>query len=225
MIKKTAILFVLAIVLNALVLIFVWAQHKFIIGLNPFIALIALLVSLLIAIPLAVLAVRKLARYCKGKLEFNPATLFALGFFIFIIRGFIDGLGFGSFSTLDYQFSDTYIVIAHTHVMSFFALILLAFSAVYSYYPRLTGKAMNITMGYIHFGITLIGALLYLPAHYASMAAMPRRYFSYSDWKSIDHFADTNVFEMNITILLIIAQVLFIVNLIYSAVKGKNAGT
>ena len=217
----------LAVLFNALFLVFVWAHREFVTGLNPFVASIELLLSLLIAIPLAILAVKWLVRRYKGKPGFSPATIFFLGYFIFLIGDFIGELGittapFGS-STLDIQLHDTYFVIGHAHVMLFFAVIFLAFSAVYFFYPRITGRTMNAPMGYMHFGITLVGAyLLSWPVQYTGLAGMPRRYIDYSYWTSINRFRDTNVFTMKIIILLTCTQVLFLANLIYSAIKGEK---
>jgi cytochrome c oxidase subunit 1 len=222
MVKKTAILLMLAISFNALLLAIVWAHRLFVTGLNPFLALLGLLLFLLIATPLMVLAIKWLIKSYKGNLMVSPATIFLLGFFIFLIGDFVSELIFGS-STLDFQLHDTYFVIAHAHVMIFFALIFLAFSAVYFFYPRISGRTMNAPMGYIHFGIALVGAyLLYWPVQYTGLAGMPRRYIDYSNWVSIDRFRDVNVFKMKAIILLTCAQFLFLVNLIYSAIKGEK---
>src|SRR5258708_10431259 len=125
MIKKAAILLLLAILFDTTLLIFVWANRIFLIGLNPFVGLVVLLLSLLIGIPLVIFAVKRLIRYCKGKLRFTPATLFVLAFFIFLIGSFINDLAFGP-STIYFQLHDTYFVIADTHVMIFLSLIFLA---------------------------------------------------------------------------------------------------
>jgi hypothetical protein len=71
--------------------------------------------------------------------------------------------------------------------------------------------------GYIHFAITIVGAyLLCLQVHYIDLTGMPRRYIYYTDGINTGRFAGTNV------ILSICAQVLFMVNLIYSLVRRKK---
>ena len=225
MLKKIAVLLIVATLLNVLLLVFVWIHRMFATGLNPFVASLGLLLPLLIAIPLAVLAIKRLARYYKGKPRFDPAILFLLGFFIFLTGDFISETFIGQ-STLDFQLHDTYIVIAHAHVMIFFALIFLAFYAVYSVFPDITRRAMNAPMSYMHFGITLVGAyMLCWPVEYAGLAGMPRRYLDYSSWVNMAQFEAENIFKMYAMILLICVQLLFIVNLIYSAVRGKKPGS
>jgi cytochrome c oxidase subunit 1 len=188
-------------------------------------ALSVTLLFLLIAIPFTVFTIRRLSRHAKDRALISPATLFALGFFLFLTGNFISELAFGSStSTLDVQLHDTMFVIAHAHLMIFFAVIALAFSAVYSLFPRLTGRAMNAPMGYIHFGITLAGAyLLCWPIiQNTGLAGMPRRYFDYGNWLPMTNYGGVMPFKSKVTILLLSAQILFIVNLIYSSVKGEK---
>jgi cytochrome c oxidase subunit 1 len=83
--------------------------------------------------------------------------------------------------------------------MAFPALIFLVFSAVYYFYPHVTGRGMNVPMGCIHFGITLIGAyILFWPTQYVDggMAGMPRRYIDYSNGTVMDRFTGVNVFKI-----------------------------
>jgi cytochrome c oxidase subunit 1 len=223
MIKKTLLLLIGAILFNTILSVFVWLDHSFVTGLNPFLGVIAVLLSLLIGIPLAIFAIKKLIRYCKGWISFTPDILFALAFFIFSTAEPFVGPLFGP-ATIDIQLHDTYFVIANTHIMILLAVISLVFSAVYAFYPAVTGRVLNAPMGYIHFWITLIGfCLIGWPSHYEGLAGMPRRYLDYSNWNTFDRFAGINVFRMKVSILLIGAQLLFIINLIYSAVKGKRS--
>ena len=83
MIKKTAILLMMAILLNALLFVFPWAHRMFVTGLNPFLGLLWLLLFLLVSVPLVILVVKRLSAYYKGKRSAGPATLFVLGFFYF----------------------------------------------------------------------------------------------------------------------------------------------
>jgi cytochrome c oxidase subunit I len=218
-IKKTAILIALGILTNALLLVFIWEHHMFVTELNPFLGLVELLFFLLIAIPLVILGIKKLGKYVRLSEWFSPASAFFLGFFILLLGDLLNSLIYGS-STLDFQVHDTYFVITHVHLMGIFALIFLAFFTVYWGYPRMTGKAMNAPLSYLHFVLTLIAVYaLSWPVHYTGLADMPRRYVDYSNWSRMDQ---TNNFAASVAILLICAQVIFVINLIYSAVKGEK---
>jgi cytochrome c oxidase subunit 1 len=222
MIKKPLILLAIAILCNVFFFALLGAHHTFVMGLNPFLGIITILLSLLIGIPIVVFVTKKLVRYCKGRIRFTPAVLFALGFFIFLIGDLFTSLFYGA-STLDIAIHDTYIVITNAYVMILHSLICLVFSAVYSYYPSLTGRDLNAPMGYIHFGITMITiSVVALPVHYTGLAGMPRRYLDYSNYENNFLVDRVNSFMAKLTFLLIGAQLLFVINLIYSAVKGEK---
>jgi len=229
MLKKTTILLLLATFLNAIVFICVWAYRLIAFDINPFVALVGLLLFLLISIPLTLLSVRWLSKQYKVRHLFSPAAVFLLGFFIFLTGSFDGEQGFGP-STLDIQLHDTYFVIANAHLMIFFALIFLAFSYVYFLYPRKIGRMMNAPMIYLHFVITLVAAyILCLPMHYEGLAGMPRRYVDYGGWinnyNSWINFYKSGYINGKIIILILLligAQLLFLFNAIYSAFKGAK---
>jgi cytochrome c oxidase subunit 1 len=176
--------------------------------------MVASLLFVLMAIPAAIFALKRLARYRKGKPIVSPATLFLLGSFFFLTANFIDHQTL-PVSTVDILLHDTIFVIAHIHIMIFFMLIFLAFSIIYFFYPSLTGASLNAPMGYIHFGITIVGAYLFCwQFHYISLEDMPRRYIDY-DTNTL-RFVKMDIFKMSVIILLLGAQLVFLVNLAYS---------
>jgi cytochrome c oxidase subunit 1 len=53
------------------------------------------------------------------------------------------------------------------------------FGAIYHWYPKMTGKMPNKTLGTIHFWMTFLGTYaIYLPMHYIGILGMPRRYYA-----------------------------------------------
>ena len=158
-----------------------------------------------------------------AKIRFTPAVLFALMSVICFI-GYLITKFFLSPYTIDIQLHDTYFVIAHTHAMIFPALIFLIFSAVYYYYPLITGRGLNAPMGYIHFAITVIAiCVIVWPVNYASPIDMPRSELDYK--KIIEHAQLSewiNSLKVKTAFLLIGAQLVLVINLIYSAVKGEK---
>jgi cytochrome c oxidase subunit 1 len=220
MIKKAALLLLLAIVINAILLAFTWAHHTFVTGLNPFLGTIFLVLSLLILVAVVFFSFRWVARQ---SLRLTPAMAFIFGLFVFLIGDLMNTVNNGN-STIDIQLHDSYFVIAHVHLILFFALLFLAFAAVYFVFPKITGRTMNAPMGYIHFALTLIAAyFLCWPYHYTGLAGMPRRYMDYSNWVArMDEFTAKNNFTTWTMILLVCGQVVFLANLVWSAVKGEK---
>jgi cytochrome c oxidase subunit 1 len=217
MIKKAALLLLLAIVINAILLAFIWAHHTFVTGLNPFLGIVFLVLLLLILVPVAFFSFSWVARQ---SLRLTPAMAFIFGLFVLLIGDLMNNNGN---STFDIQLHDTLFVIAHFHLILFFALLFLAFAAVYFVFPKITGRKMNAPMGYIHFALTLIAAyFLCCPYHYAGLAGMPRRYMDYSNWVSMDGFSGLNHFTTLVMLLLVCGQMVFLANLVWSVLKGEN---
>jgi cytochrome c oxidase subunit I len=157
-----------------------------------------------------------------SKAWFSPEKAFLLGFLILLIGDLINTLVIGK-STLDIQIHDTIFVIANLHLLGFFALLFLAFAAVYWGLSRIPGRAMNAPLAYLHFAFTLIGAYaLAWPMHYEGLAGMPRRYIDYSNWPAMYEFERINFFIASTSTLLIFGQLFFVINLFYTALKRKK---
>jgi cytochrome c oxidase subunit 1 len=217
MIKKAALLLLLAIVINAILLAFIWAHHTFVTGLNPFLGTVFWVLSLLILVPVLFFSFRWVARQ---SLRPTPAMAFIFGLLVLLIGDLMNTVNHRT-STLDIQLHDTYFVIAHVHLILFFALLFLAFAAVYYAFPKITGRTMNAPMGYIHFALTLVATyFLCWPSQYVGLAGMPRRYMDYSNFLSLDGFSAVNRFTTRAVILLVGGQVVFVANLVWSVVKG-----
>lgn len=202
--------------------IFVWAHHMFVTGMSPFLGSIFVLFTLLIAIPSSIKTFNWLATLWKGSLRLNVPMLFSLGFVSLFISGGLTGIFVGN-SALDIHLHDTYFVVAHFHlvmgVSSFFGM----FAGIYHWFPKMFGRYMNNTLGYIHFFITIVGAyLIFWPMHYEGLAGMPRRYYDYSAWETFKVFQDLNTFISVVTVVTFFAQLLFVFNFFVSIFKGRK---
>jgi len=98
------------------------------------------------------------------------------------------------------------------------------FAGVYHWFPKLFGRMMNTRLGYIHFFITIISAYgVFFPMHILGLAGVPRRYYTNSAFPMFDVFIDMNTMMSIFAILAFIAQLIFMYNFIYNAVKGPKA--
>lgn len=203
----------------------VWAHHMFVTGLNPFLGAFFVLLTLLIAVPSAIKVFNWLTTIWKGSLRFTPAMLFALGFVSLFISGGLTGIFLGN-SALDIHLHDTYFVIAHFHIVMGVASMFGMFAGIYHWYPKMYGRYLNNTLGYIHFWATMVGAyLIFWPMHYTGLAGMPRRYYDYSIWESFKQFGSLNQFISIVAIIVFLVQFLFIFNFFYSIWKGRKVTT
>ncbi len=201
----------------------VWAHHMFMTGMNPFLGSVFMLLTLIIAVPSAVKAFNYIATIWRGNIIFTPAMLFAIGLVSFFVSGGLTGIILGN-SALDIQLHDTYFVVAHFHLVmgsaAFFGMI----AGVYHWFPKMFGRMMNNTLGYIHFWATFAGVyLIFFPMHYIGIAGFPRRYYQWSKFETFNTYTDLNAFISIAAIVTFLAQFIFIYNFVYSIFKGKKA--
>lgn len=201
----------------------VWGHHMFITGMNPFLGSVFTFTTLLIAIPSAVKAFNYITTLWKGNLRFTPAMLFSIGLVSTFITGGLTGLILGD-SALDINVHDTYFVVAHFHIVMGLSAIFGLFAGVYHWFPKLFGRRMNKNLGYIHFWITFICAYgVFFPMHWLGMAGLPRRYYTNTAFPMFDDLADLNVLISVFALVGGIAQVVFIFNFFYGALRGKKS--
>ncbi len=200
----------------------VWAHHMFVTGLNPFLGSFFVLLTLLIAVPSAIKVFNWLTTLWRGNIRFTPAMLFAIGFVSLFISGGLTGIFLGN-SSLDIHLHDTYFVVAHFHIVMGVASMFGMFAGIYHWFPKMYGKYLNNTLGYIHFWVTIIGAyLIFWPLHYAGLAGMPRRYYDFSNWESFKMFGGLNEFISVVALIVFATQLLFILNFVHSIFKGRK---
>ena len=203
----------------------VWAHHMFVTGLNPFLGSVFVLLTLLIAVPSAIKVFNWLTTLWRGNIRFTPGMMFAIGFVSLFISGGLTGIWLGN-SALDIHLHDSYFVIAHFHIVMGVASMFGMFAGVYHWFPKMYGKYLNNTMGYIHFWVTIAGAyMIFWPMHYEGLPGMPRRYYYFSNWESFKQFQDLNRFISIVSIIVFAVQILFLINFFYSIFKGRKVTT
>jgi cytochrome c oxidase subunit 1 len=200
----------------------VWAHHMFVTGMSPFLGGVFVLLTLLIAIPSAVKVFNWLTTLWKGNIRLNVPMLFSLGFVSLFISGGLTGLFLGN-SALDIHLHDTYFVVAHFHIVMGISAFFGMYAGVYHWFPKMYGRFMNNTLGYIHFFITFVGAyVIFWPMHYEGVAGMPRRYYDFTNWETFKQFADLNQMISYAAIIVFFAQLLFVFNYFMSIWRGKK---
>jgi cytochrome c oxidase subunit 1 len=206
----------------AILAFLVWAHHMFVTGLNPFLGSVFVLLTLLIAIPSGIKVFNWLTTLWRGNIRFTPGMLFAIGFVSLFISGGLTGIWLGN-AALDIYLHDSYFVVAHFHIVMGVASMFGMFAGVYHWFPKMYGRYLNNSLGYLHFWITIAGAyLIFWPMHYQGLAGMPRRYFDFSIWESFKQFADLNRFISTVAMIVFATQILFLINFFYSIFKGRK---
>ncbi|HEX7049987.1 MAG TPA: cbb3-type cytochrome c oxidase subunit I, partial [Longimicrobiales bacterium] len=199
----------------------VWSHHMFAAGMGPVADAAFAIATMLIAIPTGVKIFNWLATLWGGTIRFTTPLLFVIGFLVLFTLGGISGVHHGS-PPADLQQTDTYYVVAHFHYVLFGGLIMGVFSGFYFWFPKLTGRFMDETLGKWNFWLFFIGMnLTFFPMHFAGLLGMPRRIFTYS--------ADLNLGTINMieTIggyLTGVGMLVFLWNVLRSRKHGEPAG-
>ena len=207
----------------AILSFFVWAHHMFTVGLPVKGELFFMYATMLIAVPTGVKVFNWMATMWKGAMTFETPMLFSIAFVILFTIGGFSGLMLG-ITPVDFQYHDTYFVVAHFHIVMGLSAIFGMFAGVYHWFPKMYGRMMNKSMGYAHFWLTFITAYgVFFPMHFLGMAGLPRRYYSNTAFPMFDNLADINILITYFAIIGGSAQLIFIFNFFYSIWRGPKA--
>ncbi|MDR6590328.1 cbb3-type cytochrome c oxidase subunit I [Agrobacterium tumefaciens] len=214
-----------AIVIIAALSFVVWAHHMYVSGMNPNFGFFFATTTLIIAVPTAIKVYNWVLTLWRGDIHLNLPMLFALAFIVTFINGGLTGLFLGNV-VVDVPLSDTMFVVAHFHMVMGVAPIMVIFGAIHHWYPKVTGRMLNLAMGHIHFWITFLGAYaIFFPMHYLGLMGVPRRYYELGEAAFIPPSAHTlNMFISVAALVVGAAQLLFLFNLAWSLRWGKQAG-
>jgi cytochrome c oxidase subunit 1 len=197
----------------------VWAHHMFTTGavFLPFFSLM----TFLIAVPTGVKMFNWIFTLWRGKLTLSTPLLFALGFLSMFLIGGING-AFSASVPVDFALHDTYWVVAHLHYVLFGGSVFGMFGGFYYWFPKMTGRMLNETLGKAQFVLMFIGFnLTFFPMHILGLSGMPRRIADYSStagWNELNLAATVGGF-------LIAASMLpFLWNVFLSLRSGEVAG-
>jgi len=204
----------------------VWAHHQFVAGIDPRMAHLFTVTTLLISIPIGELIFCYIATLWGGSIEFRTPMLWALAFIAEFLIGGVTGIFLGSSAT-DIYLHDTYFVVAHFHYTFFPIAIIGFYTAFYYWFPKMFGRMLNETLGKIHFWGTIVAFNgVFLPLFVTGTAGDHRRIYSYQHFSQLatDGFQDLRIIATVSTIVMLLFQIPFFVNLVMSLRNGPRAG-
>ena len=196
----------------------VWAHHMFTVGMPLAAELFFMWATMLIAVPTGVKVFNWVATMFKGSISFETPMLFAIAFVVLFTIGGFSGLML-SIVPADFQYHDTYFVVAHFHYVLVPGSIFSIMAAVYYWIPKWTGNMYDERMGRLHFWLSFVGVnVTFFPQHWIGLAGMPRRYPDYAL-----QFADWNMVSTAGAFLFGASQILFLFIVLKTVMGGKKA--
>jgi cytochrome c oxidase subunit 1 len=199
----------------------VWAHHMFTVGMSSNANTFFVLSTMAIAVPTGIKIFNWLATMWGGKIEFKSPMLFCTGFlFQFLVAG-LTGIMLGA-APFDWQLGNSYFVVAHFHYVIVGGILFCLFGAFYYWFPKMSGRMYNETLGKLHFWLFSIGFHLTFDfMHIPGILGMPRRIYTYEPgrgWDTWNLIVTIGVFFQGLGILV------FMANLLWSYLRGKIAG-
>jgi cytochrome c oxidase subunit 1 len=196
----------------------VWAHHMFTSGMADYLHAPFLVVTEIISIPTGLIFLAALGTIWAGKLWLRTPMLFALAFVFNFLIGGLTGIYLADLPT-DLHLHDTYFVVAHFHYTIMGGEIFALMAGFYYWFPKITGRQFNETLGKLHFWLMFIGfQLMFVPMFQVGVQGMNRRVADYPA-----EYADLNMFISLAAIPLTASFVFFVWNLVWSWVRGPAA--
>ena len=185
----------------------VWAHHMYTSGqvLLPFFSFM----TFLIAVPTGVKFFNWIGTMWRGSLTFETPMIWVIGFLVTFLLGGLTGVILAS-PPLDFAVSASYFVVAHFHYVLFGTVVFAMFAGFYFWWPKMTGRMLNETLGKIHFWTLFIGFhTTFLIQHWLGIKGFPRRY---ADYLATDGFTWMNMVSTLGSTLLAISMIPFAIN-------------
>lgn len=204
---------------------FVWAHHQFVAGIDPRMAHLFTVTTLIISIPIAEMTFAFIATLYGGSIELRTPMLWALAFLAVFLLGGVTGIFLGANAT-DIYLHDSYFVVAHFHYTFFPIAVIAAFAAITFWFPKMFGRHMNEMLGKIHFWGTIIPLnFVFIPLFVLGAAGEHRRIYSY------EHFAqlftpglqNLRVLATLAMVVMLLFQFVFLYNFVRSLIAGEPA--
>ncbi|MCA9394350.1 MAG: cbb3-type cytochrome c oxidase subunit I [Candidatus Omnitrophica bacterium] len=201
----------------------VWGHHMYTTGMSPLLGKAFMFLTLLISIPSSVFFLNWLGTLWKGSLQLRAPMLFALSVvFVFGIGG-LTGLYLATV-TSDIYLHDSMFVVGHFHYTLAASVLMGSYAALYFWFPKMFGKMLNPLLGKIHFWGTFIPLnIVFYNMMVTGYAGQHRRLYDPYIYEFLQNLKPLNTQISWWAWLLGAAQVVLVVNLIWSLMKGKKA--
>ncbi|WP_163101371.1 cytochrome c oxidase subunit I [Peribacillus alkalitolerans] len=199
----------------------VWAHHMFTTGLGPIANAIFAVATMAIAVPTGIKIFNWMFTMWGGSIRFTTPMLYAVAFLPSFTAGGVTGIMLAS-AAADYQFHDTYFVVAHFHYVIVGGVVFGLLAGTTFYWPKMFGTMLNETLGKITFWLFLIGFhLTFFIQHFLGLMGMPRRVFTFLPGQG---FETGNLVSTVGAFFMAVSTIILLINIIITSVQNKKVG-
>ncbi|MGF2615512.1 cytochrome c oxidase subunit I [Rossellomorea vietnamensis] len=199
----------------------VWAHHMFTVGLGPIANAIFAVATMAIAVPTGIKIFNWLLTLWGGSISFTTPMLYAVSFIPSFTAGGVTGVMLAS-AAADYQFHDTYFVVAHFHYVIVGGVVFALLAGTHFYWPKMFGTMLNEFLGKISFWLFFIGFhLTFFIQHFLGLMGMPRRIWKFLPGQG---FETGNLVSSIGAAFMGVAVLVLLYNIIMTQVKGVKVG-
>jgi len=199
----------------------VWAHHMFTTGLGPIANAIFAVATMAIAVPTGIKIFNWLFTMWGGSISFTTPMLYAIAFIPSFVAGGVTGI-MNAAASADYQFHDSYFVVAHFHYVIVGGVVLGLLAGTHFYWPKMFGTMLNEFLGKITFWLFLIGFhLTFFIQHFLGLMGMPRRIFTFLPGQGLE---TGNMISTVGAFFMAVAVVILLINVVITQVKNVKVG-
>lgn len=217
--KSTALSMTTITILSTLV----YGHHMFTTQMSPLLTQSFMTLTMTISIPSAIFFANWLGTIWKGSIRFTSPMLFSLGVVFVFGLGGLTGLYLGTVTT-DLYLHDTYFVVGHFHYTMAASVLLGGFAAIYFWMPKMFGVIMNECMAKLHFWVTMLGLNgVFFGMMIVGYGGMHRRIYNPFVYEYLQRLIPINTFITWSAIVMGLGQIIFVVNFVWTLIKGKKA--
>ncbi|MEK3720157.1 cbb3-type cytochrome c oxidase subunit I [Paenibacillus sp. FSL H8-0034] len=189
---------------------FTWAHHFFTMGSGANVNIFFAITTMIIAIPTGVKVFNWLFTLFRGKITFSTPMMWTAAFIPCFIVGGMTGVLL-SVAPADFQFHNSYFLIAHFHQVLIGGVVFGYFAGLYYWWPKMFGFKLHEGLGKWAFWFWNIGFYVcFMPQYALGLMGMTRRFNAYDfdmGWQPLNVISTVGGFLMGIAFIFQVWQI------------------
>lgn len=201
---------------------FVWVHHFFTMGAGADVNSFFAIATMIIAIPTGVKVFNWMMTMYQGKIRLTMPMLWAIAFIPNFAIGGATGVMLSA-APADYQYHNSYFLIAHFHQVLIGGTIYGMLAGMYYWWPKMFGHKLDERTGRWFFWLFNIGFYVcFMPQYALGLMGMQRRIYTYPagmGWTTLNQISTVGAYLMGLGFLCLVW------NVIYSIKHGERDTT